>query len=398
MAVVQSPQITRLLADPSPRRVADLWARVVETGAPLIEPYDDANRLVTFLWRGEATSTRAWWGVDIPLDRIPGTDLWWATRVLPSDLRTVYCLLHDGVEGLPRDTSGHGPVHVDAVNLKRFLFPADPSDPSDHDHWASVLELPDAPAEPWISPRPGVTTGSSATATLPGGPLGGSREIAVHRPAGVDTDGLPVLVLFDGFLARTVQRVPATLDNLIAYGLIPPLIAVFVGSRDAERDEELSPGPAMAGFVTGQLMPWLRTELGAGAEPGGNIIGGVSRGGLTAAHIALGAPDCFGAVISQSGSFWWPSPDEGEPGWMMREVARRPRADVRFALDVGTGETLPGPGGAPDQLTVNRAMRDALRTRGYHVSYAEFTGGHDYLSWRRTFADALIAVSRVPTA
>ncbi|MFF5081476.1 alpha/beta hydrolase-fold protein [Actinoplanes sp. NPDC000266] len=384
---MQSPQIARLLADPSPHAVDSFWARAAERGTPLIEPWDDAGRLVTFLWRGAARSTRAWWGVDIPLERIPGTDLWWVTRVLPADLRTVYCLLHDGAEELPRDPGGCGPAHVDALNPRRFLVPGD------QNYWASVLELPDAPEEPWILPRPGVAAGT-VTAVVPGG----SRAVHVYRPAGVPLTGLPVLVLFDGFQARTVQRVPTILDNLIAYGLTPPTIAIFISSRDETRDAELSPTSAMHGFVTSQVLPWARGHLGAGTDPGGNIIAGVSRGGLAAAHIGLRSPECFGAVISQSGSFWWPSPDEGEPGWMIREVARRPPAGVRFWIDVGSAETLPGPGGAPDQLTVNRAMRDALREHGHDVTYSEFTGGHDYLSWRRTFADALIAVSRVRTA
>ena len=43
---------------------------------------------------------------------------------------------------------------------------------------------------------------------------------------------------------------------------------------------------------------------------------------------------------------------------------------------------------------VLRGMRDALKGHGYDVTYAEFVGGHDYVNWRRTFADGLIAVTR----
>lgn len=100
----------------------------------------------------------------------------------------------------------------------------------------------------------------------------------------------------------------------------------------------------------------------------------------------------FGAVISQSGSFWWPSPQEGEPEWLTREYANQPSVPVRFYLEVGNRERMPGPGGAPSQVLVNRKMRDTLRDRGYAVTYAEYTGGHDYVNWRRTFADALLAV------
>jgi enterochelin esterase-like enzyme len=387
---VQSPRLARLLSDPSPRAVDRLCAEVADRGGPLLEPHDD-QVLATFLWRGETGSVRAWWGVDVPMARLPGTDLWTGSELMPADLRTTYCFEHDGAENGPRDPSGTGEAHIDLLNRHRLHFPADPADPGDVDTWLSVLSLPKAPDEPWLHPpaEPGTITET----TLPAQALGGARRVAVYRPYGVATAGLPVLVVFDGFLARQVLCVPTLLDNLIAAGRVPPLVALFVSNFDATREQDLSPDGGLSDFVGGELLPWARSTLGAGLAPGPNIVAGVSRGGLAAAFLGLTRPADFGAVIAQSGSFWWPEPAEGEPGRLIREVARHPRGDVRFYLDVGVRETMPGPGGAPDQLTVNRAMRDALRSRGYPVDYAEYTGSHDYLNWRRTFADGLLAVA-----
>jgi enterochelin esterase family protein len=43
-------------------------------------------------------------------------------------------------------------------------------------------------------------------------------------------------------------------------------------------------------------------------------------------------------------------------------------------------------------LETSRHMRDVLLAKGYEVHYQQFVGGHDYLSWRGTFADGLIAL------
>ncbi|GIE98885.1 alpha/beta hydrolase-fold protein [Paractinoplanes rishiriensis] len=398
---MQSPRISRLqsaLSDSSepPSVLVDrFWADATATGTPLVEPHDDDTVLVTFLWRGDARRSRAWWGVDVPLTRIDGTDLWYGSTLLSPAIRTIYCITHDGQESPPPDTTGTGLSHIDTANPRRLRFPADPADPADHEHWFSVLELPAAPAEPWTEPRPGVTPGRLTEVELPSAALGGLRPVVVYRPAGMPVAGLPVLVVFDGFVARHVLHIPTVLDNLIAAGRIPPIAAVFVSSFGDSRDDELSPTGPIHDFVADELMPWAQSQLGAGLDPRANVIAGASRGGLVSAYLGLCRPDLFGAVISQSGSFWWPSPDQGEPGWLIREVGRFPRSDVRFYLDVGILETLDSPGGGPNQLTVVRGMRDALVEHGYRVAYTEYAGSHDYLNWRRTFADGLLNLASV---
>src|SRR5689334_19042282 len=189
--VLQSTSISQLLSDLSPSALEEFWASATERGTPLVEPCDDESALVTFLWRGEAATTRAWWGVDVPMSRTPGTDLWHGTQLMPSSLRTIYCLAHDGAEESPADDSGAGPTHVDAANPWRLLFPADPADPEDRDSWLSLLELPGAPPEPWTRARPGVPTGTLTEATMPGAALGGPRPVTVYRPAGTPAEGLP---------------------------------------------------------------------------------------------------------------------------------------------------------------------------------------------------------------
>jgi enterochelin esterase family protein len=364
-----------------------LWSRALRTGSPIVSPVAaDGTVEVTFLWRGEAISTSVGWGVWLELDRAPGTDLWHGSVRLPAASRTLYYLSHDGAHGLPRDDSGTGPAHVDALNPRPFRLPADPGDPTDHDSWASLLDLPEAAEPAWSTPRRDVPVREH---TLPGG-----RRIGVYRPPGEPpAGGTATLVVFDGWLGRTVLRIHHTLDNLIAAGRIPPTLALFVAGTDAGRDDELTPASAATtGFVTRELLPWARRELGAGAEPARTVVAGQSLGGLMAAHVALCAPEVFGAVIAQSGSYWWPKPEHGEPGRLLRDYAERPRADLRFYLDVGDRETRRGPDGMPHMLDLSRQLRDVLTAKGYPVTYAEYHGAHDYVNWRDTFADGLIAV------
>jgi enterochelin esterase-like enzyme len=370
----------------------DLWQQALASGTPLVAPVDDDGTVeVTFLWRGEAPRTTIGWGLDLELERRPGADLWIGRIRLPAAMRTLYCLMHGEATSSPRDADGTGVVHVDPLNRQVFHFPRDPGDPTDHDSFMSLLELPQAPPETWSTPQPGVPQGTIVETTLPSEVLGEDRRVAVYRPPGEPGDDLATLVVFDGFLARAVLRVPSTLDNLIAAGRIPPTVALFVQGEDSKRDDELGPNEAMTRFVSRELIGAARRKWGATSDPGRTAIAGVSLGGLAAAHIALRVPEVFGGVIAQSGAYWWPYPEAGEPKWLIREYERTDRAGLRFYLDVGSYERLPGPDG-DSQLEVNRQFRDVLLAKGYPVTYAEYPGAHDYVNWRNTMADGLIAV------
>ena len=64
---------------------------------------------------------------------------------------------------------------------------------------------------------------------------------------------------------------------------------------------------------------------------------------------------------------------------------------LKFYMDAGSFEVdTSGGGGAI--LEPSRHMRDVLLAKGYQVHYRENVGGHDYLSWRGSLADGLIAL------
>ena len=103
---------------------------------------------------------------------------------------------------------------------------------------------------------------------------------------------------------------------------------------------------------------------------------------------------------AQSGSYWWYGVLEddnrdltvAEPGWLTREYLTAPRREVRFCVEIGRFEQG---GGFNSCVAETRRFRDVLKAKGYSVQYSEFTGGHEYVCWRGSFADGLIALAGV---
>lgn len=385
-------RLRRELEVVGPSALDAFWTAVEAGGTPLVEPIDETTSLVTFVWRGSAEKTTLEWGLELPLERLDGTDLWHVSVPLPSDVSTVYYFAHGANSSSAPRGRGEGTTHIDLMNPRTFLLPADPDDPADYDVWLSVLELPLAPRDSWSGEPPPGVRGRDLEAMVDSAALGGPRRVGLHLPPDGAPDGLPLVVVLDGYFSRRVLRVPNTIDNLVAAGRIPPVAVVFVPTPDSLRFDELIPSSAIAEFVTDELLPWVAREWGIAGDPARNVIAGSSLGGLAAGHVALRRPDVFSAVLSQSGSFWWPLPADGEPEWLTRQYAASPRLPLRFYLDVGRLEGGTPAHGRLPQIVVNRRLREVLCERGYQVAYQEFPGHHDPINWRRTFAEGLVAL------
>jgi enterochelin esterase-like enzyme len=94
------------------------------------------------------------------------------------------------------------------------------------------------------------------------------------------------------------------------------------------------------------------------------------------------------------------APDSGansEPNWVARQFIASPKLPLRFYLDAGS-EEFDVSGDGRSILVTTRTLRDVLLAKGYEVHFQEFAGGHDYLSWRETLADGLIALMSIPSA
>lgn len=406
--VLESPRLKQLqqeLAAGADTPVARFWDEVRESGAPLVEalPNDPDNVLVTFLWRAEAPVENVVliaqfvaWGLPalVPLAQ---TDIWFHTRRVPQALRTAY-LLSPNDSQIPFSEVKDWAERVrtwqpDPLNPKRFVWP--PRDDRDGQmEWSwSLLELPGAPPQPWITAHPERPHAQVTRHRFASPTLGNERNIWVVTPRdyAAQPSAYGLLVVFDGFEYHRVVPVPTILTNLVAEQRIPSLVAVLIDSPDQEtRDRELTCNPLFLAFLTQELLPWIRQHYHVTTDPRQTMVAGSSHGGTAALYAAVSHPEIFGMVLSQSGSFWWSPADDPEQEWLARFVATREQMPDGCYLEAGIYEDR-----ANEQrgiLQPNRRMRKVLGDKGVTVHYREFCGGHDYCVWRGTFADGLLAL------
>ncbi len=208
--------------------------------------------------------------------RLGETDLWHRTYRLPADVRLEYVFAPNDPElagreyGSPQEEAAN--LRLDPFNKKRYLL----ADDGEHPEWddffgawsswvrreQSLAELPAAPTQASIVEHPGVPKGRVDKHRLESPTLGNSRVVYVYVPHGHEDrdEAAGLLVLSDAWVYRATIPTPTILDNLIAEGSIPPLVAVLVDHPTLhERMDELSfepPGPQFVSFVTDELLPW----------------------------------------------------------------------------------------------------------------------------------------------
>jgi enterochelin esterase-like enzyme len=385
------------------------WREIEREGTPLIEAIpggDAAQRLVTFLWREEVRDSNpltnvvvvgsvvGWDFAHNQMRRLRDTDLWYGTYQLAADTRTTYLLArNDSLISIleePDPDARWASFIYDPLARRQQIFPANEEDPNDYELTFSVLELPDAPSQPWVAPREDVDTGMVTKHRIASERLGNERRVWVYTPPGYDSfaeDPYNLLVVFDGFAYLHVVPTPTILDNLLADGLIAPMVAVLVDSPN--RNVDLPCSAPFADFLVEELLPWLRERYTVTSDPARVVVAGSSYGGLAAAYAGFRHPEVFGNVLSQSGAFWWRPEETQEHGWLIRQFVAAEPLPLHFYMDAGAFERGIRD---PSILLYNRHLRDVPRAKGYPVAYAELSGGHDYLYWQGTLADGLIAL------
>jgi enterochelin esterase family protein len=399
--------------------VNSFWEEVKKTGAPLIEPIagDQENMAVTFLWKSKPDTQNVivlwlpYVGVapdEFLMTRLGQTDVWYKTIKVDRKMRLAYTLAPNATRLRPLSlgmnneaiTMIAAAARPDPLNPKRYRVDPESVDAPEY-RGNSVLEMPGAAPQPWVAQRPSVPAGRLEKHRFKSAALNNEREIAIYLPPTYSTrvEPYPLLVLFDEDAYLSLVPTPTILDNLISAGRIPPVIALLVGNaKDDARDRELLCNPGFTGALVTEVLPWAHGLYNFTRDPRQTVVAGSSLGGLGAACAGLWHPETFGNILSQSGAFHRTpasasdAEESGsEPNWLVRQFISSPRKPLRFYLDSGSAE-FNATGGGDAILFCTRTLRDVLRAKGYEVHFQEFAGGHDYLSWRGTLADGLIAL------
>lgn len=368
----------------------DFWEQMALQQTPLIEDIGLKDELlVTFLYKGARSNVYLFGapsGEHDALMRLGKSDVWFRSYVVNKHTRLSYQFSPDiKVEDNSPLTFRQAllkTVQKDPFNSKSLNVKI-----GEMDFNKSLMELPDAPIQPWIREQ-NVPKGTVEKHTFFSQTLNNTHDVYLYRSLGYQS-GDAVVVLFDAESYMTSVPTPTILDNLVASKKLPPIAAILIANpTNHVRANELPPNPLFADFLALELMPWAK-EKGIFAPASRTVITGSSYGGLASAYVAFVHPEIFGNVYAQSGSFWW-APKEENPEWLSRQYAQSARKPIHFYLEAGLFEVSTV--WKVSILEATRHLRDVLEMKGYTVTYQESYNGHDYTHWRGSLADGLMAL------
>lgn len=300
-------------------------------------------------------------GQTLPLRRVAGTNLHYASFELTPDARVVYQFTKDFGQAF---SDPKNPRQSPAFNL------AGP---------ASLLLMPGAEQTlPEGAARLRgrvvqfeIETPAARAETLT---WGGKRKVWVYLPPGYDTDTkrrYPTLYVLYGNNMLNDAHLGASLDREVGKTL-QPLIAVFVESTNAYEYARTF-REVHRRMLAEQLVPWVDGQFRTAAEPAQRLLLGADEAGFGALETALSYPKVFGNAMAQSA--YHLSTGDRE---LFALVDRAANKTQRFYLDWGRYDGRR----VADQVDIagfTKAVRDRMQAKGYRVKGREFNEGSSWL-------------------
>jgi enterochelin esterase-like enzyme len=254
----------------------------------------------------------------------------------------------------------------------------------------SVIEFPGYRPPAWLqNANPGLdtTTPIAVRSRVLGCAIPG---LLWSSPGARPGASAPLLVVHDGPEYARFSSLLALLATAVEDGRLPSLRAALL-TPPRPRDEHYAASPGYAHALVSDVMPVLDALAPSPRERRWRVGMGASLGALALLHAHRAAPEVFGALLLQSGSFFQEHLDPQE-AW--RPVFARISAFVAGVL-AGRGPARPPPvtltcGTAEENLANNRAVHDALHAQGYRVRLGQVRDAHNWTAWRDAFDPYLL--------
>lgn len=414
LPIPKSPLITKAekeIAEGKLGAVEDFWTFVKGNGTPIIEPLDDdkENSLVTFIWRGDAETKNVFVQSNIytwvlprrQLKKVKDTDIWYLTAKIENDALFTYQFSVNNPRFSYPDPYDWFQIKVDYLNdpfnKKTFVYPKDVDDPDDYRSEVSLCEMPAFRKSPYKNADEKVKKGKLEKLNFKSEILANDRRIWFYTPNGyTPSKKYPLVVFLDGIYYLGNIPAPTILDNLIADGKIPPVVAVFVATPLGAgiREKEYYGNTQFVDFMLKELLPFLDSKLSLTKKPSETTIVGLSASGVTAGFLAFKHPERLGNVIMQSPALWWGFDYYGADGeWLTSQYIDAEKKKIKFYLEIGKYEGLPSTRrGRPNAFHSVKHFCNILNLKGYEYIYSEYSGAHDFVNWGETLPDALIKI------
>jgi enterochelin esterase-like enzyme len=317
-------------------------------------PYTDHDTVCYFIYKGGATTVSVagdptgWKPGKINMQKITGTDLWYATWFTYKDTRIDYKIVVDTSQWI--------------------LDPGNPYTVKSGFGVNSELRMPG-----YIPPRetfydPAVPHGTVIDTMLTSKIMGDSRAVKIYLPAGYNAGGkrYPVVLFHDGFEYITLGGACIVLDNLIAEKRIRPVIGIFLPPVDREPEYSGDRKDRFTTFIVSELMPAIDRNYRTSSDPHDRATVGISNGGNIALYLGMKHPESFGKVAAYSSNII---------PLISRTFSKGEKLDLEIYLDIGKYDI---------DILIPMAEEFAaiLKERGYVYHYYTWNDGHSWANWR----------------
>ena len=251
-----------------------------QAGFPVVE-----DGWVHFVYRGRAedvaiTGSMTEWGVEEPMTRVSGTDLFYRSYEARPAARWEYRLNVDFENPQP-----------DPLNPRRV---------PGRDGDMSEVTTSGWRRSPWLEPFAGEVKGSIESFTLKSEVLANERTVEVYLPPGYasGSERLPLVVVVDGGTWRDLGQLPNVLDHLTA-SAAPAVVALVHQPRGA-RGEFGGRADSYVKMLAEEAVTALDQRYRTLARADARATLGAGTAGSIAALAVLAHPGVFGkaAVIS----------------------------------------------------------------------------------------------------